>query len=79
VDSIVLDATASQPVEQPKFKAAIACPPTIYDGTETSSVRQRSVQIPTLAKTPLHSEKALTVLQVQNEWRNIHAPDLADG
>ncbi|KAJ5465339.1 uncharacterized protein N7458_001025 [Penicillium daleae] len=77
IDRIVLDATASDPVEQPKAKTAIVCPPTIY-GTRIGPVTKRSVQIPDLAKASLRRWKALTVIQGQNEWRNINVADLAD-
>ncbi|KAH8691884.1 hypothetical protein BGW36DRAFT_400046 [Talaromyces proteolyticus] len=77
VDKIILEAAVSDPVDNPKIKTAIVCPPTIY-GKGIGPVRQRSVQLPCLANASLRRGKALCVHQGQNEWRNIHVADLAD-
>ncbi|KAL4869079.1 hypothetical protein BDV12DRAFT_208808 [Aspergillus spectabilis] len=60
VDKIILEAAACDPIENPKIKTTIVCPPTIY-GTGTGPIRTRSVQLPDLAKASLRRGGALNV------------------
>lgn len=77
VDKIILDASKSDPKNEPRIKTAIICPPFIY-GTGTGPIRKRSVQLPELVLSSLRYGKAFTVNEGENVWHHVHISDLAD-
>ncbi|KAJ2993721.1 hypothetical protein NUW58_g77 [Xylaria curta] len=71
VDNYMLDVAENSP----SIKSALLFPPTIF-GKGQGPVNQRSIQIPTLAKTTLQKGHGIRVGDGQSRWGNVHIRDL---
>ena len=58
-------------------KTALIFPPIIY-GQGRGPIKQRSVQIPELARVAIQSGKTVQVGKGQSTWSNVHISDVSD-
>ncbi|KAM0417429.1 hypothetical protein ACHAPT_012578 [Fusarium lateritium] len=72
VDNYVLDVAK----QTPSVKTALVLPPIIY-GKGQGPIKQRSVQIPTLAQVALERGRAVRVGRGLSRWGNVHVGDIA--
>ncbi|KAM5358599.1 hypothetical protein ACJZ2D_015144 [Fusarium nematophilum] len=72
VDNYVLDAA----LQTPSIKTALVLPPIIY-GKGQGPIKQRSVQIPELARVALERGRAVRVGRGLSRWGNVHVGDIA--
>ncbi|RSL82263.1 hypothetical protein CEP51_005271 [Fusarium floridanum] len=72
VDNYILDVTK----QSPSVKTALILPPIIY-GKGQGPIKQRSYQIPTLAKVALEKGHAVRVGRGLSRWGNVHVADVA--
>lgn len=63
--------------ETPQIKTAIVFPPIIY-GPGEGVLKQRSIQIPELAKSTLKRGRGLQVGKGLSRWTDVHIHDLGD-
>ncbi|KAJ4317295.1 hypothetical protein N0V84_007431 [Fusarium piperis] len=72
VDNYILDVAK----KTPSIKTALVLPPIIY-GKGQGPIKQRSYQIPTLAKVALERGHAVRVGRGLSRWGNVHVADVA--
>ncbi|KAF4462619.1 nucleoside-diphosphate-sugar epimerase [Fusarium albosuccineum] len=72
VDNYILNAAK----QTPSIKTALVLPPIIY-GKGEGPIKQRSVQIPTLAQVALERGRAVRVGRGLSRWGNVHVADVA--
>jgi nucleoside-diphosphate-sugar epimerase len=58
-------------------KTALVFPPIIY-GQGRGPIKQRSVQIPELARAAIQNRKAIQVGKGESTWSNVHISDISD-
>lgn len=58
-------------------KTALVFPPIIY-GQGRGPIKQRSVQIPELARAAIQNRKAVQVGKGESAWSNVHISDISD-
>lgn len=73
VDNYILDVAQNTP----EIYTALIVGPIIY-GRGQGPVKQRSVQVPSLAKATLERKRGLQVGKGQNRWGNVHVQDLGE-
>lgn len=73
VDNYILDLAQNTP----EINTALIVGPIIY-GPGQGPVKQRSVQVPSLAKATLERKRGLQVGKGQNRWGNVHVQDLGE-
>lgn len=72
VDNYILDVAK----QTPSVKTALVLPPIIY-GKGQGPIKQRSYQIPALAKVALERGRAVRVGRGLSRWGNVHVADVA--
>jgi hypothetical protein len=69
VDNFILNLTGP--------KTALVFPPIIY-GRGRGIIKQRSIQIPELARVTIETGRAIQVGKAESTWSNVHISDVSD-